>query len=217
MIRSIRYLVLAAAMLSVSVLTAAEVYPFSNIELKVSASLMPLYRIDNIGNNQPTGGSRNQWMLFQATFVPRMPSRGVAWLDNVKVVIEAMADTNITGKTQKVIFSGEELYWSVRMDGEKHRVLMAIPPKLLDRYITPGIAIRPGLFSGKISFYAGSTLLGAGYTQNTARAQKQLFETAQKAKSANLIRVRGGILQRSRTPWAFIENDFYEVTKEESK
>ena len=222
--------ILFAVLLSVSFSHAAEV-KLINERLDVDLQLADAPKIEfRKGTSfSPRVDSVNHWLLVKVEFTvkkslsaPKMEpgKRGRVFfggsLDDVEVRVRVLMDTHFTRDQKSVycLYVGKTEFYSVKCDGKKHLAVMFVPAKLIDRYSlmhdgqTRKLSKKDFMAEAVIS--RGGRILARGYC-NVPGAKA--FENAVLQVPENL-RIVGGVFPRSRTPWALIGFDGFDLEKE---
>ena len=157
------------------------------------------------------------------------------WLDNVRMSV-LVAYPEVFGKSRKDtiygLFSGSTTFWTVALDGKEHTATMFVPPHLIARYA--GFSRRvmrqadgkpvpkgAGKFSAK-DFFAEVIFttskgaeLGRAYCYVDGMRNNDdgdlYFRRAEKRVGSRVI--RGGVFPRSRSPWAYINPERYDLIR----
>ena len=137
------------------------------------------------------------------------------YLDDVDLEVRVLFDTGfkVNGEAVCGLFTGSVRLTAIRRDGKKHVALMFVPGKLLDRYSqSVDGAIRRlgrGDFRVEAVFGASGRELIRAYGNISGR---DAFDKAIRNVPDNL-RIVGGVLPRSRTPWALLNDDNFDLEK----
>ena len=157
------------------------------------------------------------------------------WVDNVRMSV-LVAYPEVFGKSRKDtiygLFSGSTTFWTVALDGKEHTATMFVPPHLIARYA--GFSRRvmrqadgkpvpkgAGKFSAK-DFFAEVIFttskgaeLGRAYCYVDGMRNNDdgdlYFRRAEKRVGSRVI--RGGVFPRSRSPWAYINPERYDLIR----
>lgn len=203
------------------------------IRVSSEASPVVLRSGGNGGAYAPGGVTffNKRWLAIQVSFVPGVvPLRAVTsgknagnaksvqalhgrWLDDVilRVCVAFPTENARRGNAVYGLFEGETTFWSIRLDGKRHNALMFVPPQLLDRYASPAIGGRreivlaPSEYRVMAEFTdSKGHLLGrhiVSGNQGRSNLQKAFFDTIRNSPGA--VYIRGAVLPKSKTPWAW--------------
>lgn len=222
--------ILFAVLLSVSFSHAAEV-KLINERLDVDLQLADAPKIEfRKGQTfSPRVDSVNQWLLVKVEFTakknlsaPEMEAgkRGRVFfgssIDDVEVRVRVLMDTHFKRDQKAVycLYSGKTEFYSVKCDGKKHLAVMFVPAKLIDRYSlmhdgqTRKMSKKDFMAEAVIS--RGGQVLARGYCNISG---SKAFGNALLQVPENL-HIVGGAFPRSRTPWALIGFDGFDLEKE---
>ena len=117
--------------------------------------------------------------------------------------------------------NGVTRFVTIPIDSRKHTATMMIPPQLLDRYLAAtgvGSSVNSSTFIAEATFTdRNGTVIGRGFYGLRGGNEQQLAaEFARYAAASNALKVEGGILPRSNTPWRMIRPDDYDLIKPDS-
>ena len=157
------------------------------------------------------------------------------WVDNVRMNA-LVAYPEIIGKTRKEtaygLFAGTTTFWSVSLDGKEHTATMFVPPHLIARYAgfsrrsprkSDGRTVARNAyklstkdFFAEVVFTTSRGLeLGRAYCHvdgmRTNADGDLYFRRVEKRVGSRII--RGAIIPRSRSPWAFINPERYDLIR----
>ena len=158
------------------------------------------------------------------------------WVDNVRMNV-LVAYPEVIGKSRKEtlygLFSGATTFWSVSLDGKEHIATMFIPPHLIARYagFSRRIAkksdnrgtqqkaasrLSANDFFAEVVFTTSKGLeLGRAYCHvdgmRTNADGDLYFRRVEKRVGSRMI--RGAILSRSRSPWALINPERFDLIR----
>lgn len=157
------------------------------------------------------------------------------WVDNVRMNA-LVAYPEVIGKNRKEtiygLFSGATTFWSISLDGKEHTATMFIPPHLIARYTgfsrrLPRKAetksaqkaanrLSPKDFFAEVVFTTSKGLeLGRAYCHvdgMRSDADGDLYFRRVEKRVGSRV-VRGAIIPRSRSPWANINPQRYDLIR----
>lgn len=187
------------------------------MDYKRGAGFMP--RVDSV----------NRWLMIKVWFtvkrdsaLPVAPSGAQQKMffggavDDVELQIRVVMDTHFK-RDQNIIYcqySGRTEFYSVRCDGKKHLAVMFVPSKLIDRFSlgTDGQIRKVSKkdFKAEAVMSKAGQVLARGYCNVPG---SRAFEKICLGVPENL-KIDGGVFPRSRTPWALIAFDSFDLEKE---
>lgn len=158
------------------------------------------------------------------------------WVDNVKMNV-LVAYPEVIGKSRKEtvygLFSGATTFWSISLDGKEHTATMFVPPHLIARYAgfqrkaprkadsrsgsqKTAARISAKDFFAEVVFTTPKGLeLGRAYCYVDGMRSNDdgnlYFRRVEKRVGSRVI--RGAILPRSRSPWAYINPERYDLIR----
>ncbi len=191
-------------------------------DLRIRFYDTPIIQYSNINTTSKSGGGRNRWAMLEISYIP-LPSQLASgnWYDDVTMEGTVVLNSEVKGKgdTLYIVFSGQTRFFTIQADGQTHFAMLLIPPKLMDRYFVANKNFAESMFlAASIEFYGpGRTPLGEGYWVNgfikkesdvaKARAFVQKFSQ----NYSDVVRLRGGLYSKEKTPWAGSNYDFYDL------
>lgn len=206
-------LLLAFAAAGVGAAPTKTVFNRVKVELRQESSPEP-----NLKTTGTTGGRLRtinpHWLLIKVDYTPGQEnSVRPMWCDNVELVVRVVCPG--PGSKEYTAFTGVTKLWSVRLDGRTHTALMAIPPQLLDRYVSaaPGLSGNgTAITKSQVrveALFRDSTgmLLGRGYYGGGADDFNRVFRAAGKRV------VEGAVLPRDQTPWHYQPLSYYDLIR----
>ena len=187
-----------------------EVFSRVKIELRQESSPEPnLKSTGTYGNRQKFVNPH--WLVIRIDFTPTPEGTARnAWCDGIELAVRAVYTG--PGAKEYTAFTGTTKFWTVRLDGRTHSALMAIPPVLLDRYVSaaPGVAAGTAVSKSQMKVEAvfrdsSGIVLGRGYLNCDASSFNRIFRAAGKRV------VQGAVLPRDLTPWRYQPQAYYDV------
>jgi len=187
-----------------------EVFSKVRIELRQESAPEPnLKSTGTYGNRQKYVNS--YWLVVRVEFIPALASSSSrnSWCDDVSLTVRLVCPG--PGVREFTAFTGVSKFWAIRLDGRTHSALMAIPPVLLDRYVSaaPGVLQGTAVNKSQIRVEAvfrngGGDLLGRAYLNCDAATFTRAF------RAAGSRVVEGAVLSRDLTPWRYQPESYYE-------
>ena len=200
----------------------------SDVKMKVEMKPAPLYKIIN-GLN--VSSSYKHWMVINLSY--KMPSRPTkvknkpyTFIDNPYIEWEIVTHLLINKKKVLGRVTGRTNYWSIPVDGKKHKALAVVPPIIMDRYflykgsnvlstLNKSIFIKATLYTSDGKSLATWISDANGCKRGTpGRANiKGLF--SKMANKQDVVTIKGGIYPKNKSAWSFINIQEYDLIKEE--
>ncbi|MFA7231160.1 MAG: hypothetical protein WC071_07800 [Victivallaceae bacterium] len=193
---------------------------FKNIQIHVKFLNTPQITVDNYPNSLK---SDTKWLAFEVSYTaPRIATgqNNYDWLDDVTMEVDVLFPAAYKGQEIMALMTGSTTYWSIQLDGKKHQALMAVPPQVIARYSRPGTKYKENTILARVSFYTKNRiLLGSGISDVKNVSERKAYELFEKYSGpvSNALKLENFILSRSKTPWAFIQYDYYDMIKEQVK
>lgn len=221
--------ILFCVMLAVSFSHAAEVGRIDKLDVDLQLADAPKIEFKRGASFSPRVDPVNRWLLVKVEFTvkkslaaPTMEAgkRGRVFfggsLDDVELQVRVLMDTHFKRDKNVVycLYTGRTEFYTIRCDGKKHLAVMFVPAKLIDRYsfMTDGQTRRMSKkdFKAEAVISRSGRVLARGYCNISG---VKAFANASAQVPENL-RIVGGVFPRSRTPWALIDFDGFDLEKE---
>ncbi len=193
---------------------------------KIKISLQSNVTAPNFGSDNFTGGAmsnnlKNRWAVFVIDYYPKIEKNRRAWIDDVNLTLTAVFTAQSGGRKLTCVMNGVTRFMTVPIDGRRHTATMMIPPQLLDRYLPAtgsGSSVSSNTFLAEATFTdRNGTVIGRGfYGLRGANEQQLAAEFEKYASVSGALKIDGGILPRSSTPWRMIRPDDYDLIKPDS-
>lgn len=199
------------------------------LDVELSESDAPRVDYKKSVSFAPRVEPRNQWIVIRVEFetdkdssAPFMEGgkRGRVFfggsIDDVELSIRVLMDTPVKRNQRiiRILFTGTTEFYSVRCDGKKHLAVMFIPAKMIDRYAVSSDGnvkrMSKNEFAVEAVMSRSGKVLARGY--KNAKGIKD-FEDMVREVPENL-KIVGGVFPRSRTPWAWVDFDGFDLEKE---
>lgn len=178
--------------------------------------------------NYPVLSWKYKWMVAQVDYAPirNMLTRNSSkyqWMDDVEVEMQIIIPSEYQGKGILAVLSGNFKLWGVPLDGVKHQVSGYVPPQIVRRYSRSDAKMETSYLLknviAKVSFYSKDRrLLGEAYTDNKKFSARKTMGIFQKVNSPifSKLELKNVIYPRTKTPWAHIQFDYFDLPKQES-
>lgn len=190
---------------------------FNKVKIELRQETPPEPNLKTTGT---TGSSQKlvnpHWLLIRVDFIPgQSGATRNTWCDDIELAIRAVCPG--PGAKEYTAFTGVTKFWTIRLDGRTHTALMAIPPHLLDRYVSaaPGlsgsaVSVAKSQFRVEALFRDSSgVILGRGYFGGDAGEFTRAF------RAAGQRVVEGAVLPRDLTPWRYQPQAYYDIIRPE--
>jgi len=185
----------------------------------ISLRKTPLVRFMTAEMQAMNSKTSTSWPVMELKYTAKQAEKGEQnAIDNVRLdgmlVIQSQ-DAN--GKSRPAIFTGTVKIWTMNFDGTERSILMAVPPQLVNRYIQPGLDAKSSAIVGRFVLYneKGEKIYEeyAGMNKTFHREDfLAIFEQIDSTPGFGL-RIDGGFLPRSRTPWNLMDFTKYDIEK----
>ncbi len=218
--------ILAAVWSAVSVSGAprssTDDYFFNKIRITLQNNVSaPNFGSDNFSGGAMSNNLRNRWCVFVIDYYPKIEKNRRAWIDDVNLTLTVVFTAQSGGRKVPCVMNGVTRFVTIPIDSRRHTATMMIPPQLLDRYLAAtgvGSSVNSSTFIAEATFTdRNGTVIGRGFYGLRGGNEQQLAaEFARYAAASNALKVEGGILPRSNTPWRMIRPDDYDLIKPDS-
>lgn len=198
-----------------------------DVELQLSEVPQIEYKKGDIFS--PRADSVNRWLVIKVWFTVKKNSSAPVvkagkmpkvlfggTVDDVELSIRVLLNTplRIDNKVIRCLYSGRTEFYSLRCDGKKHFAVMFVPAKLIDRCNISGDGVvrqasKKDFIAEALVSKAGR-ILARGYCNVSG---KKAFDAMMLEVPENL-RIIGGVFPRSRTPWAWVDFEQFDLEKE---
>ena len=203
----------------------------SDVDVDVQLVKTPVIEHRRGNVNSSRSRSVNQWLMIRVEYIAEklaMPEPALkknrsgytlmlgGFVDDLKLDVKVLQNTGLKvgGKELYGMYTGKTEFYTIRGDGKRHAVMMFIPGGFLDRYSRQANGrIRECSkvdFKVEAIFSASGRELARGYCGVSGC---KTFEAACTMVPENL-RFSGGVIPRSRTPWAWLETDDFDMEKD---
>jgi hypothetical protein len=187
-------------------------------DVKVEAELVdtPIWKVMNIPEKP---WKQRKWIQIDVDFTTAPATRrDNDSLENVTVEYELLLPTEDL-KNPFVLISGKVIYWAFALDGGAHHLVAFIPPRIIEKFATGKKFNNTDAkkFDVKVEFKMNDTLIGAGFSLpkgSTVQTMNKKFSDTK--TSLSLQRQKDGILGQDKTPWAYLNYDYYEQVNPDS-
>lgn len=158
-----------------------------------------LQRAPSLGNRGPKG--RN-WGTFDVEF-ETYPQ----WIDDMSITFTVMVDNPRAVENEKrfSLFTVTSLYRDIAM-GRDHKAGVVLLPTALERY--------GNMIGFSVQIYVSGELAGeAGVGDGLLRTQDKWWSNPQITGAPNVQKLDGYLLERSKSVFALVDPDSYEVSR----
>jgi hypothetical protein len=193
---------------------------FRNVKVEVKLLDTPLINVNNYPNSLRSGSGK--WLALEISYYPPksyIKSNKFVWVDDVKLEAQVLMPAYYNGRDVMALMTGSVVYWSIPMDGKKHYAMLLVPPQIIKRYSRPNIKMRKDSVLARVALVTkNKDTLFVAYARSSVSSSRanQLFARYNQPIS-NALRLDNAVLPRSKTPWAFIRYDYYDLIKEKQE
>ena len=215
-------LTLILMMLGAAVFAADGGFDVKNIRLFTRFTPVVKYVNESVRSKS---SKETLWLCMEATFVPEARgSEEDQWYDDV--TMEGMLVIARQGKELTyIVLTGKTRFFTIHADAKNHSGVFFVPSKILQRYLGTWGGTLPSVQMARISFYApGKILLGEGFWAQGSGKKGRFVPLNSKDYNAvaarmkeyeknyrNIITLRGGLYSKEKTPWSYVDYDFYDL------
>lgn len=184
----------------------------ASIELDVVDT--PIWKVINV--MEKGGISNRKWIQIEVSFSTGISNKTGESMDDVSAEYEILFPTE-DPKQPYVLLSGKVTYWAFALDGGKHHLLAFVPPRIIEKWGGSSKKINKtdvSKMDARVVFKFNDADIGIGYQVPRGGNINQVVDKFNKAKTLpGLAREKSGILGSDKTPWAFLNYDYYEAVK----
>ena len=196
----------------------ADVKSVFSKEMKISftSSDTPEPNVKNISTDTR---QKYKWGLIEVELnMEKGESKSGAYLDDVEMDVEvALLNGEKRNVQQVILFTGKIEYYSIELDGNKHKLLALIPGRLFARYANKKVSPAQAEMYIKVKLSSNNKPLATGYySTKGSKPEKELknwFNKFQNSKAISVKTVPNSVFARRDTPWFMIDHDKYELEK----
>ncbi len=202
--------------------------PISDVDVEFALIDAPrLDKGDNATKPVPTTGHsmNTKWLAINITYKTYLTgdkSGNFMWLDDMTIDAALILQCQTDTKKQYGLFTGTQMFWSIPLDGRKHRASLYIPPFILARHIK--IDKNKNTFlkeiEGAVIFRDkdGKMLQAKFFPDLKGSDAKKVPEAVVKRlqladKDPNIIKFDNSVFPREKTPWQWVDADTYDLPK----
>ncbi len=191
---------------------AAALIKDASIDLDVVNT--PIWKVINV---MEKGGITNRnWIQIEVSFTTGISNKTGEALDDASAEYEILLPSE-DGKTY-VLLSGKVTYWAFALDGGKHRLLAFVPPRIIEKWWGPSNKLNKTelkKIDAKVVFKYNDAEIATGYQVPRGGTLAQVTAKFEQAKKMpGLAREKNGIQGQDKTPWAFLNYDYFETVKQ---
>ena len=173
----------------------------------------------NAANVQGLGTNLDWWLEIDVTYTTKSDFVGKGadqlpkWIDDMSIEYEILLPGN-----RITHLSGKVAYWSIALDGKEHHAVAFVHPRFIQRY-APEIKTNTTTARKipiKVSFILNSApICGNYYPMKDAKSVAKDFAAV--AKNPAINRVPNSIFGPDKTPWNYLNYDYYELIKSDNQ
>ena len=182
-------------------------------KIAVKSKTAPIIRVRNYSNTVNIGP---KWVTVNLEYIPFSNQKTNPVFFNFNDSFDIKFEVIIIRPNFKSVFllSNTTSYWPISFDEKKHYAVAFIPFRIIEK-ITPQKRDRlffKEMIKVRATFYFNGRVIGQTYYPQTEESAK-IF-TATSGSSPEVVRIPGGLFKRSQTPWAMLNPDKYELSKQ---
>lgn len=181
----------------------------SDVKIDTQVVDTPIYKVMNVPEKP---WKQKKWIQVEVDFTTAASRKENESLENVTVEYELLLPTE-DARNPYALISGKATYWAFALDGGAHHLVAFVPPRIIEKFAS-GKKFNNNeakKFDVKVEFKMNDTLIGMGFSQpkgTTVQATAKKF--ADTKTSLSLQRQKDGILGQDKTPWAYLNYEYYE-------
>ncbi len=174
----------------------------------------------NAANVQGLGTNLDWWLEIDVAYTMKSDFVGgkganqlSKWIDDMSIEYEILLPGN-----RITHLSGKVAYWSIALDGKEHHAVAFVHPRFIQRY-APEIKTNTTTARKipiKVSFILNSAPIGGNYYP-IKDAKSVAKDFAAVAKNPAINRVPNSIFGPDKTPWNYLNYDYYELIKSDNQ
>ena len=160
------------------------------------------------------------WLVVNVKYETLSQKRGnkVVWRDDITMETEVVVPGIYQSKNVIVLLKGKTVFWSIPMDGKKHRAMGCIPPQVVARFARKGNKIELSKIIARVTFYtAGRKIIMRAYSSSGNRIKNYFSSKVDGAISSGVLTVEDIVMPRNKTPWGVINYELFDVIKPDSQ
>jgi len=188
-----------------------------SVDIKCDFVDTPNIFADNV---QGFGMKPDRWLEIDVTytmksdFVGKGSNQLPKWIDDMSIEYELL----LPGTNRMTHLSGKVTYWSIPLDGKEHHAIAFVHPRFIKRY-APEIKTNSATAKKilvKVSFILNSAPIGGNYypVKDAKNVAKDFMAVA---KNPAINRVPNSIFGPDKTPWNYLNYDYYELIKSDNQ
>lgn len=186
---------------------------FKDVEIDCKFVNTPQIRADNIASLPCP--SLAWWIEIDVKYKTAGTNKSNEWMDDVVFEYEMLL---MTGKDEPVLLSGRITYWSIPMDGKEHHAVAFVHPRFVQRYAPALKVTSPSQAKDlniRLAIKLNDALIGGALHPAKSKESKDkvadLFKKV--AVAPKLTRIKDSIYGIDKTPWSYLNYDYYELIK----
>ncbi|GEM_PF-5261705 len=190
-----------------------------DVSVKIDTVETPIWKVINV--MERSGITARRWLQADIDFTTGASAKQNESLDNLVAEFELLLPID-DGKNI-VLLSGKATYWAVSLDGQTHHIVAFVPPRILEKFM--GLKALKSMSGNdakklefKVIFKYNDAEIATGYQvprSSTEGKVKDRFEAAKRLPG--LVRQKDAIFGQDKTPWAFLNYDYYEQVNSDAK
>ncbi|MBU8902198.1 MAG: hypothetical protein KOO69_05630 [Victivallales bacterium] len=185
-----------------------------SVKLKYRPS--PLFYLFNESATNKAGSPG--WLMLSVRYDAANKKIGnkSLWLDDITMESEVILQGIYKSKAVTILLKGKTVFWSIPMDGKKHKALGCIPPQVIARFARKGNKIELSKIIARVTFYTSSRKILMRIHSSSNSKVKNYFSKLKGSISSGILTVEDIIMPRNKTPWGVFNYELYDVIKPDS-
>lgn len=195
--------------------SSAKWFKSGSVKLEYRAS--PLFYLFNESSTNKAGSPG--WLLLRVKYDAMNRKRGnkSLWLDDITMESEVIIQGIYKSKSVTILLKGKTVFWSIPMDGKKHKAIACIPPQVIARFARRGNKIELSKIIARVTFYTASRKIIMRLHSSSSNKVKTYFSRMNGSISSGVLTVENIIMPRNKTPWGIFNYELYDVIKPDSQ
>lgn len=184
--------------------------------LKLEYRPSPLFYLFNESATNKAGSPG--WLLLSVKYEAMNRKRGnkALWLDDITMESEVILQGIYKSKSVTVLLKGKTVFWSIPMDGKKHKAIGCIPPQVIARFARKGNKIELSKIIARVTFYTPGRKILMRLHSSSSNKVKSYFSRMSGSVSSGILTVEDIIMPRNKTPWGVFNYELYDIIKPDS-
>ena len=184
--------------------------------IKLEYSPSPLFYVFNKSTTNKAGSPG--WLLVNVKYnaASKKRANNVLWLDDVTMETEVIIQGVYKSKNVTILLKGKTVFWSIPMDGKRHKAIGCIPPQVVARFARKGNKIELSKIIARVTFYNKNRKILMRIHSSSNSKVRNYFSKLKGSISSGVLTVDDIVMPRNKTPWGVINYELYDVIKPDS-